>query len=380
VGFDLSTVGKIGADPEVYRYFLSHLLDHGELSLAHVRALLDSALAEFVPLGDLVALAKTRGDAHQVDGRLVLTAGAVARKEVTGSVDSIILSDPTYRAYLTGLLAGSSAHPASPSLKAWHQRLFGGHQKPKALRHQLQQILLDRSLKSFPLAGDTGLVPTLTQRSFLDVWETPSLLICCPPTLVGLRGGLDQVNRLLRMARQGQDTVGLPHLADRPVHFHGGLLHPGEVPPKNVPDTLTLRLRVLMNCPTLTLITALLLGQRMAPVGPSLTLSAGRWVVMLGTKTLGDLHTLLDAFARSRHWIPATRSQRARPESECIDVLTDLAIATPITDGVVLSERFFATLRTDVEEMEVHRKLRPLADVFTAWLHRLDPAGTPLGR
>ena len=375
---DLSGLDDREFDPEVYRYFLTQLLDYGELNLGHIRALLDAALAQNTSIGGLIAMTKSRGDANQIDDRIVLTTGAVERMKVVRSVESIILSDPDYRQYLNHLLedsglTGQGLGSLTQRHKSWHRRIFGAHTKPAALRHQLQQVLLDRSLDSFPIAGESGVIPTVVQRSFLEIWNQPDLMLCCPPSLKLLMGGLDAVNRRLRAARGGSSSVGIPDLSECPIHIHGGLMHPGERLPKNVPDTLSLRLRALMNAPYLTLVAAILLGQRLMPEGPALETVSGRWMVRYGNRNVGPLLAVIDTFARSRQWVPCRRAPSPVTAQDLIQILESLGVTTSLSRGTVLSEKFFASMRTDVEEMEVHRQLRPLAEVFVAWLKTADP-------
>ena len=372
---DLSNIGSQDFEPEIYRYFLAHLIDYGELSLAHVRGLLDAASAKNIPIGGILNMAIERCDAVQVEQRLVVTQGAVARREVTQSTESIILSDPKYRSYLSSLLENkdltsqpSFSHAEQERLSRWHQRIFGGHKKPGILRKHLEQLLIDRSLDSFPLAGSRGFIPTLSERPFLDVWENDALLIACPPSLKRIQGGLETVNRLFRNAQKGIDQAGIPDLTDRPIYFHGSLLHPGEPPPRNVPDTLSLRLRVLMNAPYIAMTSALLLAQRLDPKGASLRRVSGRWMVHYGSTELGPLLPILDRYAHTRNWIASRRSSGGLESSHLLDILESLQIAASIPSGAVLAERFFARLRTDIEEMEVYRHLRPLAETMMTFL------------
>ena len=377
---DLSKLGTQDFEPEIYRYFLAHLIDYGELSLAHIRGLLDAASARSIPIGGILNMALERQDAVQVDQRLVVTQGAVSRREVTQSTESIILSDPMYRSFLSGILGEKeltsqsfASHRDHERILRWHTRIFGGHKKPSVLRKHLEQLLIDRSLESFPLAGSRGFIPTTLERPFLDVWENEALLIACPPSLKQLKGGLETVNRLFRHTQKGTDQTGIPDLTDRPIYFHGSLLHPGEPPPRNVPDTLSLRLRVLMNAPYLTMTAALLLAQRLDPKGASIRRVSGRWMVHYGSTDLGSLLPLLDQYAQSRNWIASRRSSGGLEATHLVDILESLQISAQIPSGVVLAERFFARLRTDIEEMEVYRQLRPLAETMMTFLKKTEP-------
>lgn len=379
---DLSKMGAQDFEPEIYRYFLAHLIDYGELSLAHVRGLLDAASAQDIPIGGILSMAIERCDAIQVEQRLIITQGAVARREVTQSTESIILSDPKYRSYLSSILDDKDltsqqplSHEEQERLTRWHQRIFGGHRKPETLKKHLEQLLIDRSLDSFPLAGSRGFIPTLLERPFLDIWENEALLIACPPSLKRIQGGLETVNRLFRNAQKGMDQAGIPDLTDRPIYFHGSLLHPGEPPPRNVPDTLSLRLRVLMNAPYIAMTSALLLAQRLDPKGASLRRVSGRWMVHYGSTEIGPLLPILDRYAQTRNWIASRRSTGGLEAHHLLDILESLHISAQIPNGAVLAERFFARLRTDIEEMEVYRYLRPLAETMMTFLKDTQPSG-----
>ena len=103
-------------------------------------------------------------------------------------------------------------------------------------------------------------------------------------------------------------------------------MHPGERLPKNVPDTLSLRLRVLMNVPYLTLISACLLGQRLQPEGPALEVVSGRWLVRYGNRWIGPLLPVVDAFAQHRGWIPSRRDPGPIDAGELLQILESLGI------------------------------------------------------
>jgi hypothetical protein len=375
-------------DPAVYQYFLTHLLDYGELSLAHIRGLLDAARADHLPLGGVLNMARERGDAIQIDDRLCATIGSIQRREVTSSTESIILSDAGYRIFLSSLLQETprsrkeeiDLQTTEPRYIKWHHQLFGERKTPQQLKDRLKQLLIDRSLDGFPVAGDPGPPLVAEQMPFLDLWEKRGLMLCHPPSLNLLNGGLETINRLFKRLQFGTNVVGIPDLTDRSLHYHGGLLHPGEPPPRLVPDLLTLRLRVLMNCPYLCLTTALLLAQRLNPQGPGLFLESGRWVVRQNRRRLGKLFLVLDAFVLSREWHGCRRNTGDTQADAALAILENLGISTKLPNGTVLAERFFARLRSDAEQMEVYRLLRPLAEVLGAWAEKTEPIDTSGGR
>ena len=99
-------------DPDAYRFVLASLVDFGELTLSHVRALLDRVGGEIAPLPGVIALALARGDAVLVDQTLVVTPGAIERRDLLVNAASVVLSDPGYRRY-PGLSVGARYHRMS---------------------------------------------------------------------------------------------------------------------------------------------------------------------------------------------------------------------------------------------------------------------------
>jgi hypothetical protein len=361
-------------DPDVYRYVLGALLDHGELSLSHLRALLDRAGAGNAPIGGYVDLALSRGDAHRRDRALVVTTEAVARRDVASTTTSIILSDPGYREYLAHARHAGSDRRAeirrdrvAARYLDWDERLFGHPLRAESVDRDLERVLLDRTLESFPradaLRGELFGVP----EPFLDVWDQSGLLISLPPTLALLQGGLASVNRMLREAARTPD-VGLPDLAQRTAIAHGGILHPGEPQPRSVPDARSLRMRTLMHAPWPALVAALLLLHRVRPERVEVVLCHQKWEVRYKGERLGSPLLLLDRFAWSRGWTPCRRTTGGLPFRTLIRTLESLEIAVVVGRRAVLAERFFLHLRSAPEEMELHARMVPLIEVLEAFL------------
>ena len=362
-------------NPDVYRYLLGALLDHGELSLGHVRALLDRAGATELPIGGYVDMALARGDAHRIEDRIVISDDAIARADLVDSTGSIILSDPGYRAYLDAAVEALSGdrhaeikrdqHAAR--YRAWDQRVFGHALQPEQVREDLERVLLDRSLDSFPMAhaGSPQRVPVTAP--FLDVWQQSNLVLACPPTLAQLQSGLAGVNRAFKQARQGRVPVGHPTLSDRPKATHGGLLHPGEPLPRSVPDTRSLRLRTLLCAPYPALLGALLLLHRLRPDRVDVVQRSAGWEVRWRGRRRGGLLSLLDAFGRSRGWAVSRRSG-GLDAGVLIRSLEAVGIAWVGEKRVVLEEKFFGQLRRQPEELEVFEQLQPLAVALEDWL------------
>lgn len=363
--------GSSEYDPDVYRFVFTALLDYGELSLGQLRALLDRAGADAAPLGGYVDLALARGDARRLGERLVLTADGAARSALASSTASIMLSDPGYRSWLAdGIVRDDRAaavrrEHARARYRTWDRRLVGRKVDPADMPRAISRILLDRQLDSFPVAGRTSPDPDPVDEPFLDAFHQPGLAIALPPSLAVLQGGLTAVNRVLERARRGQD-VSLPDLAVRPVLFHGGLFHPDEPLPRSVPDTRSLRLRLLLHAPFPALTAGLLLLHRQRPDIALVRADAG-WIVRRGRRPLGPLLDVLDRFATSRGHVVA-RSPEGPSAADLITWLEAVDIVFVAGRVAVLDETFFVRLRAEAEEVELHDRLSPLAEALESWL------------
>lgn len=374
----LDGVAPVEYDPDLYRFVYSVLLQHGELTLGQLRALLDRAGADSAPIGGYVDLALARGDAARMpSGRLVITAEGAARRSLAETTTSIILSDGGYRDWLAALResrtdrrAAIRAEQLAGRYRPWNRRLLGRPLDPEQLDRDLERVLLDRPLESFPIArrAPEGPIPPVpVEEPYLDAAERAGLAVTLPPHLLQLQGGVAAVNRLLKRARQGTD-VELPDLAHRPAVYHGGILHPGEPLPRSVPDTRSLRLRVLMHAPYPAMLMALLLLHRQRS-DLAVTRENAGWTVRLGRNRIGLLLPVLDAFAEARGHI-VCRGAGGPGSDELIRVLESLGLALVAGRTLVLEERFFAQLRTEAEEVEVHDRLSPLAILLEEWLER----------
>jgi hypothetical protein len=369
------------ADPDVYRFVYNALLDHGELRLGELRGLLDRAGVSELPIGGYVDLAVQRGDAARVEERLVVTAGAVTRRGVGATTSGVILSHPAYRQWLQDLHSAAAGDRTAeirrdqvgPRMRAWDRRLLGGPATADTVDAALSRVLLDRSIDSFPIAGDPGPPFEPAEASYLDVWEQPGLVLTLPPTLGTLRGGLVAVNRALQDARQGITEVGLPNVATRPVLVHGALLHPGEPRPRSVPDLVSLRQRVLLNAPYPCLLATLLLLHREHPAGYAVRRVRGRWRLLREGRPLGPILDVIDGFIEQRGQLPCRRLTGGIPLDDLLAGLETVGVCNVLGEVVVLSERLFHRLRTDPEQMEIHALLRPLADALEAHVAELEP-------
>ena len=368
-------------NPDVYRYLLGVLLDHGELRLGHLRALLDRAGADEAPIGGYVDLALSRGDVRRQGERLVVTAEAVRHRDLVETTPSVILSDPAWRGWLDDLLAAARDRraqirrdQAGGRYARWDRRLFGRPPTPATLTRDLDRVLMERSLESFPVRGPTGAEPRTVEAPFLECWEQDGLVLALPPPLVLLRTGLGPLNEaLLEARRQGIDAVVLPGLAHRPATVHGGVIHPGEPLPRSIPDLRSLRLRLLSRSPWPTLVAATLLAHRLDPGALAVVERRGRWTVRVHDRPRGELLPLLDAFATQRGWLACRRRQGGIDAADLLALLEALGIALVVARRAVLCEPFFGQLRREPEEMELFAGLEPLAGALADFLHQARP-------
>jgi len=367
--------------PDVYRHVLTVLLDYGELTLGQIRALLDRAGAEDAPIGGYVDMALSRGDAVRTAAHVVATPDAVDRRELVETTSSIILSDPRYRTYLADAVAALDDRAAAirrdqsaGRFTSWDRRLFGRPIAPDRVPLDLEEVLLERPLETFPVALErSGPVATI-EAPFLDVWEQPGHGITAPPYLAQLRGGLEGVNRILRKARTSGD-VGLPDLSHRPVAYHGGILHPGEPLPRAVPDTRSLRLRVVMHAPFATMLAAMLLLHRQRFESLEIVRRADGWAVRWRGEGIGELLAVLASFGDDRGWVVCRRGAGPLDADLLLQALESVGIVQVVGRHAVLAERFFHQLRSEAEELEIYARLLPLAETLESWLEETGSLG-----
>ena len=370
---DLS-VGVEGS-PDVYRVVLRALLDFGELSLWHVRALLDRAGGEDCPVAPYVELAVDRGDAWRVGDRVVVSFGAVWRRDLADTVAGVALSDPGYRAYLTALRETAAGDPGAAMdyarlqerYAAWDRRIFGGEVEPHRLAADLDRVLLGRPIDAFPLAGDPGPEPAPVTGPFLRVMGEEGLVISLPPTLSSLVGGVSGANDTLDEARTAGSVRPPDHL-DRRELVHGGLFHPGEVRGRAIPDRITLRHRALSHVPHLSMVTALLIAHRKRRGQLQVRVSESRLELRLGRRSMGELLFLLDEFCSEQGWLVARRARAGLSGAQLAAVLESLGVALRFDGLLVLDEAFFVRLQSDAEDREIYEGLLPLSERLVAFL------------
>jgi hypothetical protein len=364
-------------NPDIYRYLLSSLLQHGELALGEVRGLLDEAGVPQAPIGGYIDLALSRGDARRADERLVVTSAAVRRRVLSESTTSVILSDPGWRAWLAASAdttrAGDIARDAmARRYKAWDQRLLGHTAVAGKIEEDLRGILLDRPLTAFPLATPAPGEPAAVEEPFLDAFGRPGLIAALPPALLDVSHGVELVNKQLRAARAMAADVGRPTAVARPKAIHGALVHPGEPLPRAIPDQRSLRLRAMMCAPYITVATAALLLHREAPERFAIRRVHGSWRGTTGREDQGDPLAIFDDVLERAGHFPSRIPHGGLSIDAFVRVLVGLGIAAEIGDVLVLDEALFVSFRSEPEEQEICERLSVVLDVVAA--HATDVA------
>jgi hypothetical protein len=318
-----------------------------------------------------MAMAVRRGDATRHGDTLVVTAGAVARAGLAESAVSIAFSDPDYRLHLLAQLEGK---PGAARFRAWGPRFFGAAPVAQAL----PALLFGRSLAGFPVAGDTGPALSVEPSPFLSVATRKGLAIAFPSSLLALAGGVQAVNVALRAA-VGASAALPPTCVERRRLVHGGILHPGEAPPRSVADMVALRARVLGNAPAFALLAALgVLDRRgrlrLRVAGDDVRVEP---VAPTGSPTPAKpfpVDVLIEALAAARGWTLVRGTGSAR-WGALADVGVALGVlARPARDVLTLDEAFFRRLQVDAEHRDLWEGLAPLADLLEARLARITGA------
>lgn len=367
-------------NPDVYAIVLQALLDAGELSTAQIRALLDACGGRDCSLGGSIELAMRRGDGHRIDDRIVASAGAIRRRELSRDGVLVALSDPLYRKHLS-LVSWDARDPVGERSRLtrrfalWDRRLFGAHPlTPEVLSEKLPALLVGRPLDSVPIAGPALEPFSPPARPFIDTLDTSGLLIAFPASVVQISAGVGKLNPLLRAVQQRPAAVRLPNILDERIACHGGLLYPGERPPRALADNRSVRLRALTHCPVYALLAALLLHDRRQTTPLLLRRRGDSADVVWRGQVLGAPLSVLTAFAGAQGW------RVCRPPDDSSLALTDRALlaaaqAAGITqhagERLILHEALFALLQEDLEARLSYEPLLPLEDRIATWLDRL---------
>jgi hypothetical protein len=347
---------RAGTDdnPDVYALVLRALLDAGEVTPAHVRGILDAAGAEECGIGGYLAMAERRGDARRVGESLVVTRGAITRADLAESAVSVALSDPEFRRWLTEHLAGRPVD--GRRFRAWTNRLFGADAIPQAL----ERLLFGRPLHTFPVAGASGEALGVAPAPFLEVASRRDLPIAFPSSLLSLGAGLAAIARSLR---EGATAVRAPGVIDRRAIVHGGLLYPGEPPPRSVPDMVSLRTRAIRNTPAFAILCALCVLDRRGSL--RLRVRGTDVLVEAPPHPARTLDTVVAAVAGSRGWV-IVRGPTSAPWGSLVDVGEQIGLFALPCGNLTIEEGLFHRLQADPEYRDLWDGLRPLADLIEA--------------
>lgn len=376
----LMTAGK-EENPDAYAVVLSALIDNGELSTPQIRALLDAAGATDCSLSGCVEMIMRRGDGHRVDERIVVSVGALQRRDVSHDGVLIALSDPLYRRHLT-LLSATAPDPSGEQRRLarrfspWDRRIFGAPLHADDHQAKLSALLVGRQLASIPIAtpAPAPLIPS--GRPFVDALDSPSLLIAFPSSITQIAAGVAEINPLLRSRRQNPVGIRLPTVVDARTLCHGGLLHPGERPPTAIADNRSLRLRAIGHCPALSMLCALLLLDRRRRSPLQIRAQSAQTAVAWKNANLGGPLSLFTAFSRDRGWQvshPSPLGSRpALTDQDLVNTARKAKIIQMIGDRFTLHESLFVLLQEDHEARAIYEPLMILEDQLCAWLEKME--------
>lgn len=344
-------------NPDVYLVLLRALLDHGELSPARMRALLDSVGARDCGIGGYVAMATRRGDVRRVGETLVVTPAAVQRRALADSVVGVALSDPDFRAHVEAKLAGRPGDDRR--FGPWVRRLFGD----APLAEALDRVLFGRSLAGVPVATSAGEPWAAVPGAWITNLDKPGAAWAFPRALAALGSGLSGVNRALRAGGASPLTVCLPSAIDPRVSVHGGLLSPGEVPPRVVADLVSLRLRAIRSAPAVgCLVAAAAVDRRGA-----LRLHIHGNVLMVEVKghPAREFTHVVEGVC-ARHAITPVWGPEGPEWVPIVDALVELGLLLRLDELVLLEEGLFMRMQSDPEHRVVWEELQPLIEWIEA--------------
>jgi hypothetical protein len=360
--------------PDVYARILGALLDHGELSTTQLRNLLDGMGARDAAIGSYVEMALRRCDAQRIDDRLVATAGAAFRRHLADDPVLLAVSDPLYRQWLEEVSGMSDKRQSSLGSRFahWDTRIFGERLKPATAAAAIDMVLMGRRLATLTRAGDPMHVAAQTEGAFIDLLGVEGLAIAFPTTLADLKGGVAPINDGLRILRESPARVRAPTLLDARARIHGGLLSPGETPPRAIPDTHSLRLRCLSRTPAFALLGATLLLGRSSDTRLTVTLGGNGPRMRVRRRDLGALTDGWAEFAAEQGWICLQPPYAEGSGVALVDAAVALGIAHDIGGTLLLDEALFAGMQEDAELIMVREAIDGLADRLASWLDGLD--------
>lgn len=357
-----------GADDslDVHTYVLRLLLDHGELSPGRLRGALDACGGASCGLGGYLATAVERGDALRVGDTLVVTGGAVDRRAIAESPVTFALSHRAFRSWLEPFLGGTAG--VHNRFWPWLARLLP-EPLPRVLdaaaRAQvaagIDRLLFGRPIRSIPLAGDPGAPHAPANEPFLRSAARRHLVISVASDLSLLSVGLSATNKLLRQTALEGSPVRPPTPLDRRLVVHGGLLHPGEAPPRSIPDGVSLRLRAVQNVPAFAILAALGSLERRGDV--KLWARGGGLVIEGARRRLRPLASVVEELASARGWT-FVRGPASASWDDLVTLAEQLGLLVRVDRRWTLDETFFHRLHVDAEHRETWEGLLPLADLL----------------
>ena len=363
-------------NPDIYGRLLTAILDHGEITTGQIRALLDDMGARDCPLGGYIEMAVRRHDVIRQADRLIATSGAVQRRDFAVDGVLVALTDPAYRCYLSALIANEDTPIAirertslGRRFSAWDKRIFGTKLTEETVSDAISRPLVGRRLDSLPISGTVGTAPIITSAPFIEMIGNKGLMVTFPSALRALHGGVSWVNETLNRNRNAPAGVRLPSPVDTRSNIHGGLLCPGETPPRSIPDNLTLRLRMLTHSPAFAMLSALLLLDRKENVKLRLIEDENGPVVHWGNHRIGSLIDVFDRFGVSQDWIVVRPLSGGLKGLHLIDTGVATGMCSRVGRRVVLNEQLFLRLQEDVEARMTYDALLPLEDRLHAWLN-----------
>jgi len=365
-------------NPDVYARLLTALLDHGEITTGQIRSLLDNMGGRDCPLGGYVEMAIRRHDAIRHADRLIATPGATQRREFSDDGILVALTDPAYRAYLStmkqaegSVVAKRERTSLARRFRSWDERIFGAALTEESIDEAMGRPLVGRRLESVPVAGADTKAATHTSAPFIEMIDTPGMMISFPSSLRSLHAGVSIANDALQRNRNAPAGVRLPSPMDTRAQVHGGILCPGETLPRSIPDNLTLRLRLLTHCPAFSLLTSFLLLDRKENVAIRILEDEHGPSVHWGKQRVGSLLDVFDRFGTQQDWIVARPLSGGLQGGQLIDTGMGLGLCARVGRRIVLEEQLFLRLQEDAEARMAYESLMPLEDRVHAWLDQL---------
>ncbi|MEL6344197.1 MAG: hypothetical protein AAFV53_13840 [Myxococcota bacterium] len=353
---------------DVYARLLQALLANGELGTHHIRALLDEMGGRRCPLGGYIEMVMRRGDAHRVDERLIVSPGAIRRRQLSTDGQLIALSDPLYREWIDHLRDGDAPPALARRFASWDRRLFGAPLTVETVQDALSDTLIDRGLDSFETARPALAPFHPPQKPFLEAIDDAGLVLTFPGALRDMAEGVTAINERLLSARRAPLGVRLPSIVDDRIATHGGLLHPGERPPRAFADNRSLRLRALSHSPAFSLLGALLLLDRRRTAPLVVTARGG---VRHGERTLGGLVAVMMTFCAAQGWTVSASPGDGLDDEALMRAAIGGGLVQRIGDRSVLAEPLFALLQEDPEARLCYEPLLPLEERWLSWLETL---------